>query len=64
VIPGKWCRSLRSFIANSCWREEITEVMGRCREDNIVDVKENVDSIQATAKDEHADVRLGLNENL
>jgi hypothetical protein len=23
VIPMKWCSSPKSFIANSCWREEM-----------------------------------------
>jgi hypothetical protein len=64
VIPRKWCRSPRSFIANSYWREEIIEVMGRCREDDVDDVKEKVDSIQATVKDEQAGFRLGLNKDL
>jgi hypothetical protein len=54
VMPRKWCNSLRSFITNSCWREEM---MHRRRsweeaEDDVVDV-EKVRHVQDATEDEH-----------
>jgi hypothetical protein len=61
VIPRKWWSAPRSFVANSCWRQE---PRGGGGEHNIIDVEEEVRSVWAAIEEEHGRVRLGFDKAL